>query len=750
MELYIFIVIVLFILAISDLSVGVSNDAVNFLNSALGSKAAPRYIIMIVASAGILIGTTFSSGLMEVARKGIFNPEQFIFPEIMFIFLSVMLTILILLDLYNTFGLPTSTTVSIVFALLGAAVAISVVKIYSTTENLADIVNYINMGKATAIIFGILLSVVIAFSCGAIIQFIIRLIFTFDITKRIKRYGAILGSVCITVILYFILIKGAKGTSFLTADMISWLGENTRSVLISSFIFFTILFQLLMFFTNINILKTVVLVGTFAIALSFAANDLVNFIGVPLAGLTAYSEASAIENPLVLTMEALREPVETNTLLLLLAGAIMVVTLWFSEKAKSVTKTEINLGRQSEGFERFESSFFSRKLVRMNISLFDFIQKITPNTVQKIITKRLDPNVITVHKKRGDDSPSFDLLRATVNLTLASALISFATSLKLPLSTTYVTFMVAMGTSLSDKAWGRESAVYRVNGVITVIGGWFFTAFMAFTVAAVLATIIYFGHFIAIIILCFLAAYYLIKTHVIHKSRVEEEEAIEKSQIQIAATGSDAISHWMNEVSIFFSVVSSTFNLTLNSLLNEDRILLKKSKKDSKKLKKHTTQLVSDIFSAVKLLDEDDIKGERRYGKIIASIQEIHSNLRSISHRCFDHVDNNHQKPTNLETADLKTLDKMMQFRIEVTKKILSTRDFENLNEFKKSIDDFSTSVSNLDENQLGRIKDGSSGSRNSLLFLGILSDSENISNHITDLVNSCKKSFGSLVKTKI
>ncbi|OGU54560.1 MAG: hypothetical protein A2V66_02860 [Ignavibacteria bacterium RBG_13_36_8] len=749
MELYLFILVVLIILAISDLSVGVSNDAVNFLNSAVGSKAAPRYIIIITASVGILIGTTFSSGLMEVARKGIFNPEQFTFPEIMMIFLSVMLTILILLDLYNTFGLPTSTTVSIVFSLLGAGIALSIIKIYNTTDNISDLAKYINIGKATAIISGILLSVIIAFSVGAFFQFITRLIFTFDYNKRIKRYGAVWGSICLTLISYFILIKGAKGTSFLSEENIEWIEKNTELLLLYCFLFSAVVFQLLISFTRVNILRIIVLIGTFAIALSFAANDLVNFIGVPLAGLSAYNIAVNSVNPSDLMMEALRDPVQTRTFVLLLAGLIMIVTLWFSRKARTVTKTELYLGRQAEGFERFESSFFSRTLVRMNISLLEIIQKIIPDIVKKYINKRLDPSAYRPIKEKNEPAPLFDLLRATVNLTVASALISFATSLKLPLSTTYVTFMVAMGTSLSDKSWGRESAVYRVNGVITVIGGWFFTAFMALTISIILAIVIYYGHLIAIIILCLLAGYFIFKTHVFHRVMEKEEEELEKSKIQVATNGSDALLAWMLEVQKYLNSISKSFSDTLNSLYKEDRVKLRRIKKDSKKLKKQSTLLVSDIFHAVKLLHEDNLKGERRYGKIISSIQEMYSSLRNISQRCFDHVDNNHKKPSLKEIEDLKELEKILILQVRNAEKILASKDFSNLTDFEKRTKEFYQLLEKLDENQLERIKKGSSTSRGSLLFLGILSDTENISNHTVNLINSCRKSFGGSITKK-
>ena len=468
MDFFQIAILILFGLAISDLIVGVSNDAVNFLNSSIGSRVAPRHVIMIIASLGMLAGVTFSSGMMEVARKGIFNPQFFTMPELMTVFLAVMLTDILLLDLYNTFGLPTSTTVSIVFELLGAAVAVSLLKLYEMGDSFARVIEYINTGKALTIIFGILLSVVVAFAVGAVIQFLSRMIFTFDYAKRLRRYGALWGGAALSSITYFILIKGAKGASFITPETLTFIKGHTWLILLGSFAVCAVLLQILLSFTRVSILKIIVLIGTFALAMAFAANDLVNFIGVPLAGLSAYQEAAAAGDPLTATMEALTKPVHGNTFLLLMAGAIMVITLWVSRKSRSVTKTEIRLGRQEEGFERFESTVLSQAIVRFVSSLFESVGSLFPAMLRKTVNRRFDRSEHRPAPAADGAVPSFDLIRASVNLMVASALISLATSFKLPLSTTYVTFMVAMGTSLSDQAWGRDSAVYRVSGVLTV------------------------------------------------------------------------------------------------------------------------------------------------------------------------------------------------------------------------------------------------------------------------------------------
>ncbi len=742
MDIFLIIVIVLFVLAISDLIVGVSNDAVNFLNSAIGSKVAPRHIIMIVASFGILVGTTFSSGLMEVARKGIFNPDQFLLPEIMVIFLAVMLTDVLLLDLFNTFALPTSTTVSIVFELLGAAVIVSLLKIYNENQSLSDLVNYINTSKALAIISGILLSVGVAFSSGAIIQFIARLVFTFDYEKKLKRYGAIWGGLSLAAITYFILVKGAKGSSIMTKDLQQWILSNTQLLLIGSFVIWGIILQIVVMFTKINILKPIVLVGTFALALAFAANDLVNFIGVPLAGLSSYEIGLESSNPLAITMDALKGPVQSNTFILLLAGAIMVFTLWTSRKAKSVTKTEVNLGRQAEGFERFDSSLLSRAIVRINITVFEFLKKVFPQSVQNFLKKRFDNAQFEKVSKVKRDVPAFDLVRASVNLMVASMVISFATSLKLPLSTTYVTFMVAMGTSLSDKAWGRESAVYRVTGVITVIGGWFFTAFIAFSVSATFALIIFFFDLPAMILLVLLAGVIIFRTHVLHKKREKEEELLEDAFFDSRIDAKNSIEKFIEQSVDIIKNAKDIIGQVFKGLDKEDRNLLKESKSKVKDLNKKNKKLVSNIFISLKELSESDVKKDRRYGKIIASLQNICQSTKNIVVGSFDHLDNHHSKPTSQQLEEINILQDLMNQEIDETSRILSEKDFKNTETMDELLQTLNDKIMEFDENQLMRIKLGSSTTRGSMLYLDILGETDNISSNVKNLVNLYKKNY--------
>jgi len=515
-NIYLLMIVALAVLAVADLVVGVSNDAVNFLNSAIGSKAISFKTIMIVASVGIAVGAVFSSGMMEVARKGIFNPGEFMFSEIMIIFMAVMITDILLLDFFNSVGMPTSTTVSIVFELLGAAVAMALIKIGANSGSFSDLVIYINTSKATQIIFGILLSVVVAFSIGAIVQWASRLLLSYDFENKAAWVSAIFGGIAITAISYFILMKGIKGTPYakLSFDLIDFfekvicfidgtkptggltikdfLETKITSIILVSSVFWSLFSYTLIVFFKTNIYKIIILIGTFALALAFAGNDLVNFIGVPIAAWQAYLEFTT-NNPGNLLanefpMDFLSKKVPTPNALLLVAGMIMVLTLWFSSKAKRVVKTSIDLSKQGNTKERFNPNFISRFLVRSSTKASLLIDKVTPKPINDFIEKQfVEKSSVLTATISDEDKPAFDLVRASVNLMVAGILISIATSYKLPLSTTYVTFMVAMGTSLADRAWGSESAVYRVAGVLNVIGGWFGTAIVAFTAAGVIA-----------------------------------------------------------------------------------------------------------------------------------------------------------------------------------------------------------------------------------------------------------------------
>lgn len=512
----------LFLLALLDLSVGVSNDAVNFLNSAIGSRVTSRRVILIVAGAGVLAGSLFSSGIMEVARRGIFNPEMFVFADIMVIFLAVMLADVLLLDLFNTFGLPTSTTVSIVFELLGAAAAIALLVVMGN-PGAGNVIDFINVERAIAIISGIGLSVIAAFALGTLVQFFSRMLFTFQEHKHTTAIRVGWSAIAFTIISYFLVIKGLKGASFVTADAYGFIYANTLWISLGALAVWAVIMTILDRL-GIDVLAAVVLGGTFSLALAFASNDLVNFIGVPLAGLSSWQAWSGSGlDPATMTMEALQEPVRGNTLILLGAGAVMVATLWFSSKARSVTQTEVNLGRQDEGHERFTPGPVSRGIVRTFITTGETVVQTIPEQWRTGLAQRFAREKAQSFDL---DRPAFDMLRASVNLTVASILIVFATSLKLPLSTTFVSFMVAMGTSLADRAWGRDAAVYRLAGVFSVLGGWLVTAAAAFLMAATFAVLIRFFGGYAVAALVAAATFALVRTHLYHARRSKMEELI--------------------------------------------------------------------------------------------------------------------------------------------------------------------------------------------------------------------------------
>jgi phosphate/sulfate permease len=727
MDIYQGGIVILFALAISDLVVGVSNDAVNFLNSSIGSRVAPRHVIMFIASLGMLAGVLFSSGMMEVARKGIFHPQFFTMPELMTIFLAVMLTDIILLDLYNTFGLPTSTTVSIVFELLGAAVAVSLVKITRLGESAGELADYINTGKALAIISGILLSVVIAFGVGALVQFVTRIIFTFDFKKRMRRYGAIWGGLALASIIYFILIKGSKGASFISKDTVTWIKSNTWVILFVSCVVCTVVLQILYMLARINILKVIVLVGTFALAMAFAANDLVNFIGVPLAGMAAYQTASGSADMTGQTMDALQKSAQANSMFLLIAGAVMVVTLWISRKARTVTKTEVALGRQEEGWERFEATALSQSVVRIVASILDMINKVVPELVRKRIAKRLDRSKFRPAPDADGTTPSFDLVRASVNLMTASALISFATSLKLPLSTTYVTFMVAMGTSLSDQAWGRESAVYRVTGVLTVIGGWFFTAFMAFTVSSIFAVIIYYGQAPAVILIACFALFLVIRHYHLHRRREEAEQAIEVFNLRKIQDSAAAIHVSFEHTGIFLREVRRAVIDGYEGLFDQDRQILRDAKKRQKKMQQWANILIANIFKVLRLLQREDVENTQHYSHTIGSIQEIAESQRDIVMRAYRHVANNH---SGLLEGQIKELDRIKVCIAEIldrTSSALLEREQLDAAFIERQRTELGRLVHEFDQNQIMRIQDNSSKTRLSILFYGFMWNSQRI-----------------------
>lgn len=726
---FLLIVIILIVLAVSDLVVGVSNDAVNFLNSAIGSKAAPFIIIMIIAAAGIVFGATFSSGMMEVARKGIFHPDQFFFNEIMIIFLAVMMTDIILLDFFNTFALPTSTTVSIVFELLGAAVAISLLKVHAAGSTLADMSLYINTSSALLMITAILLSVVIAFTVGLLIQYLVRVMFSFNFEKNIKYFGALWGGIAITAITFFILIKGAKGSSFLTKETVAWIRDNSLLILGVSFVGWTVLLQLLQLIFRLNILKFIVLIGTFALAMAFAGNDLVNFIGVPLAGLESFRtfQDSGMADPSGFAMTALSEPVKTPTLFLLIAGAIMVLALWTSKKAKSVSATTIDLSRQDEGYERFESFGMARGIVRASIGFSNFMNALIPKTITSFLRSRFNRDQLKDVKK--DKSLSFDLVRASVNLVVASALISLGTSLKLPLSTTYVTFMVAMGTSLADGAWGRESAVFRVSGVVTVIGGWFFTAFCAFTAAFLLALLISWGKVFAVIGLLLLIIFFFIKSYSLHRKRdaerkhnegVGEVDGMEVNGDNVQKSCTRSVYKTLSQVSILYSN-------SVNGIIDLKRPVMKQTVKAIKSLNKEIKILKDNIFQTISKLQEDDVESGHHYVQVLDYLRETAHCLTFIADPVFEYINNNHPTLIKDQQTELRdTAQNINEFFTDVIK-IIKNEEYSALDKVISSQSSLLDTFTKLKKRQLKRIKNKETGMKSSTIYLNTLTESKNL-----------------------
>lgn len=741
MELYLAAVVLLMSCAVLDVIVGVSNDAVNFLNSSFGSGVATRRTITLIASVGILMGVMFSSGMMEVARKGIFHPRFFTMPELLTIFVAVMLTDVLLLDLFNTYGLPTSTTVSIVFELLGAAVAVSVLKILEQGELITALATYINTGKAMIIIFGILLSVVIAFFFGALVQFFSRLLFTFDYEKTLRRFGAIWGGAAMATIVFFILVKGAKGTAFVAPDTLDWIQTNTWTLLLAIFGVTAGVFQILISAFRINVFKPVVLVGTFALAMAFAANDLVNFIGVPLAGLAAYRTALGAADPLEVSMAALSGEVRSQTPLLLIAGALMVGTLWLSRKARSVTETEINLGKQDEGVERFESMFLSRLIVRMVGSFIDLIRALIPAPVRSWAARRTDP----AHFRRADaggSRPSFDLVRASVNLVVASAVISYATSMKLPLSTTYVTFMVAMGTSFSDRAWDSESAVYRVTGVLTVVGGWFMTALIAFSVAFVFANIIHYFHLFGMIGLVVFAVVVIRATGREHRDRVKEAEEVGIFNLSDPADAPTAICQTFEHTGRLLREIRESLDCTFEAFLDRDISELRRQRKKVRQVQRWINIIIANIFKTLRLIQREEAGVSFRYAQTVRRLQKLSDGYRDIVARAQDHVGNNHQGFLDEQVADLRRVRGCLDEILSTMERVLKQNGTVGYAEVAAQDERLNQLARELDESQVQRIQDNTSRTRLSILYYALIGNCKVISRQNLKLLRIFQDSF--------
>ena len=722
-------IIALVILAAADLVVGVSNDAVNFLNSAIGSKAIPFRTIMIVASLGIFVGAVFSSGMMEVARKGIFVPGEFMFNEIMIIFMAVMITDILLLDFFNTLGMPTSTTVSIVFELLGAAVAMALIKIgASDTQSFSDLTTYINTAKATEIILGILLSVVVAFSVGALVQYVSRLIFSFHYDKKIKYLGALFGGGALTAITYFIFMKGLKGTPYYS-EVKDLLEGNEIMIIAVSFVIWTALSQIYMGVLKKNIFIPIIAIGTFGLALAFAGNDLVNFIGVPMAAWHSYEAWSASGvDATAFSMGVLDKKVPTEPLLLFIAGGIMVLTLWFSKKARTVADTEIGLSRQGDGAEKFQPNSLSRAVVRFTMLMSKYTATVIPNSTLNKINKQFEKPVIALSKNKTHELPAFDQVRASVNLMVAGVLISIATSMKLPLSTTYVTFMVAMGTSLADRAWGSESAVYRVAGVLNVIGGWFGTALIAFVAAGIMALLINLGGPAAIAILLFLAILLLARNYIKHKEKASELKAEDRLEKAESHSISGVIEESADNISKALKRVSKINETTINGLINQDLATLKKAKGTVVKLESEIEDLQSDIFYFIKDLDDSYLGASKFYIDVIGSIQDVAQSSSLITKVSHKHVNNNHKGLKKKQAAELLDINAKLVHLFAEIREIFDSRSFNRIvpgiiNEKQALLNSVEESI----QHQVERTRTEESSPKNTTLYFSILLETKDL-----------------------
>ena len=734
---YILMLIALAILAMVDLVVGVSNDAVNFLNSAIGSKAITIRNIMIIASIGVFFGAITSSGMMEVARKGIFNPGMFMFQDIMFIFMAVMITDILLLDVFNTLGMPTSTTVSIVFELLGAAVAISLIKIsQNDAESISAIWNYINYEKASLIIFGILLSVVVAFSVGALVQFVSRLIYSFNFEKRPSYINALFGGFAITAITYFIIIKGMKGTPYYK-DVKHLIEDNTLLIIAGSFLLWTVISQVFIKVLKLNVLKLIIGIGTFSLAMAFSGNDLVNFIGVPIAAWNSYEawSVSGVEAN-AFSMEILAKKVPSNVWLLLLAGGIMVVTLWTSSKARNVIKTGIDLSRQGEGHEKFQPNPLSRLVVRASMGINAGLSYIIPAKTIAFVDSKFQKPVIELPKDKTYELPAFDMVRASVNLIVAGILISIATSMKLPLSTTYVTFMVAMGTSLADRAWGRESAVYRVAGVINVVGGWFLTAITAFLAAALVAYLISWD-MVMIPVLLVLVAFLIGRNTIIHRKKskeVKEQQYIERAEL---ITINGVIEESADHISEVANRVNKLYTNVVNDLSNHDLNKLRKTDKHVGKLNDEIDGLKDGVFYFIKSLDDTSVQASRFYILVLGYLQDVAQSISYISRASFKHVNNNHKNLKKDQISDLKEIDNQLSDLLAKVSTIFEHRSFDDLDpilvEKQALLQDVSASI----EKQVTRIRQEESSPKNTTLYFSILLETQDLITALMSLLQT-------------
>lgn len=743
---YLFLIIFLFVLAVFDLSVGVSNDAVNFMNSAIGSKAASFKVIMVIAAIGIFVGASLSNGMMDIARHGIYQPQHFYFSEIMCILLAVMLTDVVLLDIFNSLGMPTSTTVSLVFELLGGTVAISLIKIANSNGAL-QLGDLLNTDKAFTVILAIFLSVAIAFFFGAIVQYISRLIFTFNYKKHMNYFIGLFGGLAATSILYFMLIKGLKESSFMEGDLKTMIYSNTDTIVWGALIFFTLLMQVL-HWLKVNVFKVVILLGTFALALAFAGNDLVNFIGVPLAGYSSYMDLMAQGGTTTtdtFLMESLLEPAKTPWYFLVGSGLVMVIALATSKKAQAVIKTSVDLARQSDGNENFGTSPVARVLVRTCNNASNTILSVVPLRVKDWIDSRFNNNEIIL-----EDKASFDLVRASVNVVLSGLLIALGTSLKLPLSTTYVAFMVAMGSSLADRAWGRESAVYRITGVLSVIGGWFITAGVAFTICFLVALLIHVGGIAAMAAMVGLAIYMLIRNQILYKKKMKKEAMQEEvdstiSKLRETKDKREALSlfreHSRDELCDVLNFASDTFNRSVHGFMDENLRELRKVMSAIEEKKSYLKQVKRVGTLGVTQLEHDIAidKGLYYYqGNDFAS--EIVFSIRRLTEPGKEHVDNHFSPLCEVQKEDFgKMTDEIVSF-LNRSSVMIESNDYHRMDDLIAESVDLTAKLTLLKKEELKRIQGQSGSTKVSMVYLNMVQEAQNVVSFTANLLKVSRK----------
>ena len=741
--LFLCVIIFLFILAVFDLSVGVSNDAVNFLNSAIGSKAASFKRILIVASIGVFIGAAMSNGMMDIARHGIFRPEHFSFYDLICIFMAVMVTDIILLDVFNSLGMPTSTTVSMVFELLGATFVVALIK-------MADGINLgfndlLNTEKALSVILGIFLSVAIAFVFGTVVQFLSRMIFSFEYRSKLKWKIGIYGGICITAIVYFLLIKGAKDLSFMTPEVKAWIKDNTMPILGCCFVGSTLLMQFL-HWMKVNVLKVVVLLGTFSLAVAFAGNDLVNFIGVPLSGLASYQDyvANGGGDAHGFLMGSLNGPANTPIYFLIGAGVIMVVSLATSSKARNVTKTEIGLGSQQGGDEMFGSSRIARRLVRWALNMIEWLRRVTPLSVRRWFNKRfnMDDSIL-------EPGAAFDLIRGSVNLVLAGALIALGTSMNLPLSTTFVTFMVAMGTSLADRAWGRESAVFRITGVISVIGGWFITAGAAFIGAGIIVLLMHFGGHWVMLILAILTIILLIRSNRRFKNRKEIEDGDVMFNTIISTEDKSQIwpilmMYISEQQQRFINYAAEGYRTITDAFINENASVLGKAESSLARQKNILKSARRKETLCLRLVPHETAIEKTTWFYLSNNLcMSILYNLRRINEVCKEHVENNFRPLPPRYTSEYELLCSQIGTLFNDTLEVMKTGDTATVALLRKHCDEIKDTVSDTYHRVQDHMRNGDTASMTVLyVYVNILQESQ-------EMVSSIRKYLRAYAKLR-